>query len=568
MKKHTFLHVLEIACRVGLGVLFVYSALAKISDPGDFAYSVSRYMVLPDFAIGLFSLTMPMLELLAGLSMLFTRWLRESSLLVTGMLAMFIVALVQALVRGLEISCGCFGVPSVGGREEIVMALVRDVVLIVPAVWLMFRRNTWIEPLGRMPKAWRIACLCVVGALLAVLFAREEGILETDDAKPAEPSAVKAAGGESRSKRGPNDATSGPIRAGVWSYDFTNVLAKAEREHLPMVLFKVGAGCPHCARLERCARGGAFRQWCADRAPLLALVRDESAQTPPEISKMTRAFVTNIADNLEGYPYVCVYWPRKDATNRVAFCGRGGLMGVKRRKILVMELMSALDKALGINPVAGSGYKTLDEMVKASKIKISAKAEDGGGSVTMSPKNGILPEGKTVELSAKPAAGKVFLDWRRPDGAFAGWGPRLTVYGDMQPGSYTARFRNLSECKPPLLISPAETSICIRAMNRFKYVIRVDEACRPVKFRMRSHVGGVKINPDAGVVSGVFPFPQTNTIEVAIVGYDPGRTARTVRLTIETIPRMAEDGEKGEELDDEAPDDDSDKDETEKETKK
>ncbi len=78
MKKHTFLHVLEIACRVGLGVLFVYSALAKISDPGDFAYSVSRYMVLPDFAIGLFSLTMPMLELLAGLSMLFTRWLRES----------------------------------------------------------------------------------------------------------------------------------------------------------------------------------------------------------------------------------------------------------------------------------------------------------------------------------------------------------------------------------------------------------------------------------------------------------------------------------------------------------
>ena len=62
MKKRVFLQVLESVCRLGLGALFIYSAFAKISDPDEFAYSVSRHEMLPDFTIGLFSLTMPMLE--------------------------------------------------------------------------------------------------------------------------------------------------------------------------------------------------------------------------------------------------------------------------------------------------------------------------------------------------------------------------------------------------------------------------------------------------------------------------------------------------------------------------
>ena len=173
MKKASVFQFVEVVCRIGLGALFIYSALAKISDPDDFARAVMRYGVLPDFTIGIFSLTMPMLELLAGLSMLFTKWLRESALLVSGMLAMFIVALIQALARGLEISCGCFGVPSVGGREEIVIALVRDVVLIMPAAWLMFRANGRMWPLKLLPKGWYAACLCGFGLLLAAWVARD-----------------------------------------------------------------------------------------------------------------------------------------------------------------------------------------------------------------------------------------------------------------------------------------------------------------------------------------------------------------------------------------------------------
>ena len=59
MKKRIVLQTLEFVCRIGLGALFIYSALSKISDPDEFAYSVSRYDLLPGFVVGIFSATMP-----------------------------------------------------------------------------------------------------------------------------------------------------------------------------------------------------------------------------------------------------------------------------------------------------------------------------------------------------------------------------------------------------------------------------------------------------------------------------------------------------------------------------
>lgn len=534
MKKRVFLQGLESVCRLGLGALFIYSAFAKISDPDEFAYSVSRYEMLPDFTIGLFSLTMPMLELLAGLAMLFTKWLRESALLVSGMLAMFIVALAQALARGLDISCGCFGVPSVGGQKEILMALVRDVVLIVPAAWLMLRQNALIWPVGRMPRAWRIVCICVACAALAAVFAKEEGMWGNGSGGSGKPAATK----EARKAR-----RSGAAQAMVWNSDFTNVLARSQREHRPMVLLIVGEGCRHCAKLERSMRSGAFRLWCADRAPLLSLVKAGSAHTPPELFSAAQSFVTNTTANLKGYPYVCAYWPREDATNRVAFCGRSGEMGVKAQSTLARELMSALDDALGVRP--GNGYKTLDELVKGATIKVSAQASGDGGRVSMSPPNGVLPDGKTVDLYARPSYGYAFLDWRLPDGSFAGWEPKLTVFGDMPAGLYTARFKNMADCRPPVLVSPPETSIRVQVGDWFRHEILVDDSCRPVKFRMTRPALGVKVNPMTGVVTGVIPKAKANLVEIAVIGNDPDQTEKTVRLRISAFARKKPEKEDG-----------------------
>ena len=523
MKMSVFFRILEFVCRIGLGTLFVYSALAKISDPDEFAYSVSRYDLLPGFVVGIFALTMPMLELLAGLSMLFTKWLRESALLVAVMMAMFIVALAQALARGLEISCGCFGVPNVGGRKEILMALVRDVVLIIPAVWLMFRQNGLIEPLGRMPKVWRAIVLCGVGILLAIWVAKDTAITgefatglvpETDGS--AEVGLV---------------VSTGPIRPGELNSDFEGVRAKAEREQRPMVLILVSEGCRYCTRLEKCIAGETFRLWREDRAPLMAFVRDHSPLYSPETVKASQDFVHGIKKDIKGFPYICVYWPHGSVTNSVAFSGYRGIMGEQKNKLLVMDLMSALDSALGEQYTRK--LKTVDSILKSATVRISAKAERSRGTVTIIPKNGLLPAGGKVTLFARPNEGYVFLDWRRPDGSLASFASHLVVSDDMPSGCYTARFKRPSQCLPPELPSPAETTLCVRVNKPVSYAINIPDACRPVSFQTSRNLPyGMTLDLRNGIIAGAPHFLGTNTVKIAVIGNDLNRTEKTMLLTI------------------------------------
>lgn len=66
----------------------------------------------------------------------------EAAFVVTMMLAVFIVALAQAAVRGLDISCGCFADELADhGTAAIMVALSRDIVLLVPSIWMLMRPN-------------------------------------------------------------------------------------------------------------------------------------------------------------------------------------------------------------------------------------------------------------------------------------------------------------------------------------------------------------------------------------------------------------------------------------------
>ena len=198
--KQKVLDWMELLFRVALGGLFVYSAWGKIGDPGLFAHQVMRYELLPECLVGLFSLTLPMLELLVGLALVFTKWTREAALMIVALLAMFIAALAWAVANGLEIDCGCFGVPSVGGRTELLLAIVRDVVLLAPAVWLMRRRNSWLGVRG-------FALLAVVLLLIGASHLIAERLKAAPPEAPASPApraenlAAKKAAADDKPKR-------------------------------------------------------------------------------------------------------------------------------------------------------------------------------------------------------------------------------------------------------------------------------------------------------------------------------------------------------------------------------
>lgn len=98
------------ACRLVLAVVFVAAALGKISDLQRFADQVAGYHLLPVTVVNLFAITLPWVELLAGLSLLVGTLARQAGLLLVVLNLVFLFAVTSAMMRGLDIECGCFTV--------------------------------------------------------------------------------------------------------------------------------------------------------------------------------------------------------------------------------------------------------------------------------------------------------------------------------------------------------------------------------------------------------------------------------------------------------------------------
>ena len=92
-----------------IGLIFIYAGAVKVIDPVEFARDIDNYKMLPwQMSVGL-ALYLPWLEILCGIGLITRILFRGSVLIVTLLMALFIVATIIARTRGLDISCGCFG---------------------------------------------------------------------------------------------------------------------------------------------------------------------------------------------------------------------------------------------------------------------------------------------------------------------------------------------------------------------------------------------------------------------------------------------------------------------------
>lgn len=126
--------------RLFLGILFIYAALDKIRNPGPFSDLVLNYHILPDPVVNVFALWLPVVELVAGVLLILGIWSQAASGLVMAMLAMFIVAIVQGVARGIDTHCGCF---TQGGKGSpiSVWTILRDFCFLAVSV-INFRIET------------------------------------------------------------------------------------------------------------------------------------------------------------------------------------------------------------------------------------------------------------------------------------------------------------------------------------------------------------------------------------------------------------------------------------------
>ncbi|MCD6218510.1 DoxX family membrane protein [bacterium] len=126
--------------RILLGLIFIYASYSKILNPYSFYRATLEYELLPLFAVPVFSIILPWIEMFTGLCLIFGALYRSSNLIFFVMLVVFEMGIIINLLRGRNMDCGC-GLPLdlIGISEKLTwMTVLRDSVFIFMSAYLVF----------------------------------------------------------------------------------------------------------------------------------------------------------------------------------------------------------------------------------------------------------------------------------------------------------------------------------------------------------------------------------------------------------------------------------------------
>lgn len=105
--------VLRLA-RIAIGLVFVVAALGKLGDLPWFAQQVHNFRLVPGWAENALAMTLPWIELLAGLALVLGIRARAGGGIAFALMIVFTIAVAAAWARGLDFRCGCFGKAGAG----------------------------------------------------------------------------------------------------------------------------------------------------------------------------------------------------------------------------------------------------------------------------------------------------------------------------------------------------------------------------------------------------------------------------------------------------------------------
>jgi putative oxidoreductase len=130
--------LIEWLLRIAVGGVFIYAGVLKARDTQQFALDVQNFQLTSWTASIVVAVYLPWVEILAALALILRRLYSGAIVALGGMTVVFLVAIISAWTRGLDISCGCFG------KSEVAVSypemLGRDVALLAAIVAL-----GWIE---------------------------------------------------------------------------------------------------------------------------------------------------------------------------------------------------------------------------------------------------------------------------------------------------------------------------------------------------------------------------------------------------------------------------------------
>ena len=109
MSRTRLVDHLVLVVRLVLGAIFVVAGASKIGHGAEFAAQIAGFRILPQPVIAPMALALPFLEVLLGGYLILGLFTRAAAWIAALLLALFDGAIASAVVRGMTVSCGCFG---------------------------------------------------------------------------------------------------------------------------------------------------------------------------------------------------------------------------------------------------------------------------------------------------------------------------------------------------------------------------------------------------------------------------------------------------------------------------
>ena len=96
--------------RIVFGGFFCMSGAIKMSDLLAFESAIRNYRLLGDPFIAWLAMSIPPLELIAGMAVILRVFYPGCVIVLCGALSIFMCALISLLARGIDTECGCLGI--------------------------------------------------------------------------------------------------------------------------------------------------------------------------------------------------------------------------------------------------------------------------------------------------------------------------------------------------------------------------------------------------------------------------------------------------------------------------
>ncbi len=132
---------LSLVLRIIVGIIFLYTGMIKLQNPGEFAVSIQNYQIIPVALTNLIVIILPWIEIFSGCLLIFGVYSRASAIILSILTGIFIIAMFSAYLRGLNIECGCYG----PGSTIDIYKILLDVLLLLFSIHLVIYPSRMIS---------------------------------------------------------------------------------------------------------------------------------------------------------------------------------------------------------------------------------------------------------------------------------------------------------------------------------------------------------------------------------------------------------------------------------------